>query len=304
MGKETKLIQDTDSFTITLGGNNEIDSEYLGFILQNIAKIIKLSMNEIDNNAFCKLNFKTTRSGSIEIDFSTIVEVTKNLFNYTVSAVGTAYIATEAFKKMIEIKDFLKGKKPKKIIETKSKITITNHDNGILKIDKSKSRADIYFKDPIFENCIINIFNSLEHEQRENFTFKRKNKSDELKIPKEHYSNMRAVLIEKNDLEKTTSDLKKVEIDLTIKKPDLLGNSKWEVIFDKKIDVKISDEQFLTKVRSGKIKLYAGCKIKVKMNINSRFDENLDVIDVDYDVIEVVGDIIEPIKTPDLFDNN
>lgn len=61
MEKETKLIQDTDSFTITLGGNNEIDSEYLGFILQNIAKIIKLSMNEIDNNAFCKLNFKTTR---------------------------------------------------------------------------------------------------------------------------------------------------------------------------------------------------------------------------------------------------
>ncbi len=300
---KTDLVESVDTFTINIGGGNEIDSEALAALLSNVAKIIKLTTQEIDKNAYCKLNFLTKRDGSIEVDFATVIREAKTMFHYATVAVGTAYLATETFKKMLEIKDFLGGKKPKEIIDERNEMKIVNQAGAKIAIDKKKSRADLYFKDPVFENCIVNFFSPLEQEQRGDFTFARKMGKDELVISKENYKEMKKTLIEKNEVEKITTDSREVETDLIIKKPDLLGNSKWEVIFDRARDVKISDEQFLARIKTGKIKLYAGCKIEVKMKITTRLDEKLNVKDEpDYDVYEVIGDIIEPIKDPNLFE--
>lgn len=76
---------------------------------------------------------------------------------------------------------------------------------------------------------------------------------------------------------------------LTIKKPDLLGQSKLEVISDQIINVDIADENFSHKIRSGEIKLYAGCKIRVKMITKMLIDESYNVISQpEYIVKEVV----------------
>ena len=86
-------------------------------------------------------------------------------------------------------------------------------------------------------------------------------------------------------------------IELALKKPDLLGDSKWSFILDKIIEVEMEDKEFLDKVHSGIIRnLYAGVKIPVKLRIEKELDEEGFLIkDTDkYFVEKVNGDIIEP----------
>jgi len=43
-----------------------------------------------------------------------------------------------------------------------------------------------------------------------------------------------------------------IETNLLLRKPDLMGNSKWGFYFNKNIDATITDQEWLDKVHSGK----------------------------------------------------
>ena len=91
-----------------------------------------------------------------------------------------------------------------------------------------------------------------------------------------------------------------------LKKPDLLGDSTWQFVYNKNINTKIEDKEFLNKVHKREIKaLYAGVKIPCLLQIEYELDDKLNPIkDSDkYTIIKVLGDIIEPQeeKTLDLF---
>jgi len=82
-----------------------------------------------------------------------------------------------------------------------------------------------------------------------------------------------------------------------LKKPDLLGDSRWEFIFNKAIYAKIEDQDFLNKVHNGTIKnLYAGVKIPCLLQVEYDLDKNSDLIPNSdkYKILEITGDIVEP----------
>ncbi|ALV24586.1 hypothetical protein CIG2463D_1013 [Campylobacter iguaniorum] len=78
-----------------------------------------------------------------------------------------------------------------------------------------------------------------------------------------------------------------------IKKPDLAGASKWTIINDKAIDVKIIDEEWLKKLKSHEIALRYGDKIAGTLISTSFIDTDLNVINTEY----ILNDILE-IQTP------
>ena len=94
-----------------------------------------------------------------------------------------------------------------------------------------------------------------------------------------------------------------IETPLLLKKPDLLGRSKWGFVFDKNIEVEIKDEAWVRKVHRGEIKqLYAGVKIPVKLLVEVELDEYKDPKGTTkYTVLEVTGDPIEPSVNMSLF---
>jgi len=297
----SKLKEEIETFTVNFSGSNYIDSEDLSIILSNLAKIIKVSAREIDPNAYCKLNFKQSRNGSIEIDFATVSQVTHTLFNLVSQGVGVAWIATQTFEKILDVKQRLKSKKFEIIKDDKQECIVKTEDNEELKIDKTQSRADLYFKDVVFDECVVNIFSSATKEEERKFSLKRKDRA--IEYNESDVSGFKRKVINKEDLDKSKIDNKEEIRDLIIKKPDFLGCSKWEVVSDRTINVSIEDEEFAKKVKSGLVKIYAGCKIKAKMNIITKTDEEFNIIgEPDYKVIEVIGDIIEP-QNNDLFDN-
>lgn len=87
---------------------------------------------------------------------------------------------------------------------------------------------------------------------------------------------------------------------LMIKKPDLMGSSKWEVIFDKKIDVKINDQNFIKNVREGEINLTGGCMLICDLLIETELNSEFSVIKTEYTVIKVhkVQDKYEQLNFP------
>jgi hypothetical protein len=95
--------------------------------------------------------------------------------------------------------------------------------------------------------------------------------------------------------------LKKCE--LIIKKPALIGTSKWEVIFDKRIEIKIEDEEVLQQIRDGLIQISGGSRLICDLIIKVELDDKLDVLNIDYIVPKIYG-IKDKQEQMSFFDKN
>ncbi len=86
---------------------------------------------------------------------------------------------------------------------------------------------------------------------------------------------------------------------LQIKKPDYLGNSKWEFRHGgRQISGKILDKQWLSKFQRGQIIILPGGAIKARVRFVMYFDSEGTLISDKYEIIEVLGEI-EPRKMLD-----
>ncbi|AJC87772.1 hypothetical protein [Campylobacter insulaenigrae] len=78
-----------------------------------------------------------------------------------------------------------------------------------------------------------------------------------------------------------------------IKKPDLTGESKWEIVNDKIIKVKINDENFKKKLKNRKIKLSYGDMIEGNLICKTYISKNLEVLENEYFLEDIKG-VVEP----------
>jgi len=106
---------------------------------------------------------------------------------------------------------------------------------------------------------------------------------------------MKQVLVDENPIVKTIKQ-KPISVDLLVKKPDLLGDSKWQFIYNKNIEAKIEDELFLEKVRNRQIVILAGDKINCELEIEYDLTERLEMIPKSekYNIKKINGEIIKP----------
>ena len=200
------------------------------------------------------------------------------------------------------LKEHLKGKKAKRI-ETKENITaIENQDNTVIKVDSQI--ANEFFKNAKIENSIIQIFSDIIENKKESFTVEHKDKK--MSFNDKNYNIMTEKVLDDKNITSKIERQKPVQVDLLLKKPDLLGDSAWQFVYNKNISAKIEDKDFLDKVHTRQIKeLYAGVKIPCLLQIEYELDEKLNPIanSDKYTIIKVMGDIIEPSdeKLSDLF---
>ncbi|MBR8464420.1 hypothetical protein KDD93_07565 [Campylobacter sp. faydin G-24] len=92
-----------------------------------------------------------------------------------------------------------------------------------------------------------------------------------------------------DDLDDVITQKSQFQGSFIIKKPDLAGASKWTIIHDKAIDVKIIDEAWITKLKSHEIALRYGDRISGTLITNSFIDKDLNVIDTDYFLDDILG---------------
>ena len=302
--KKQHYQEDISQFIIKFDGDSDIDAETLSIVLSNIAEMIKAITAEIEPNAYAKLTIKSTKEGSFEVDLATIISYLPTLFGATVATGGLLTIAslcTRTFKDILDIKKHLKGAKPEKIEKKGETTTIKNCDGDKLSVN---SRADIYFQNPKFDNCTVNIFNTLDSDtKRVDFHLIQEGEK-QLTIKKEEYSRMAVSVMQEANNQITTIQ-EKTEANVFVKKPDFRGTSKWELMFlGKPIKAEIKDTDWLKKVHAGDVTGFgAKVTIPVIMIIEYDVDINNDPIanTHKYTVLKVTGNIILPSENKDLF---
>ena len=81
-----------------------------------------------------------------------------------------------------------------------------------------------------------------------------------------------------------------------IKKPDLVGESRWTIIFDRNIDVTIADREWLERLHKREISITPGDMLDAELKIETYLDEeDMSVIDTKYYITKVYG-IVPPSK--------
>lgn len=288
---KNKIYKESKSaFSFEFSGQNFIDAETLSTTINNIIDSLQHLTTKEDPEAFVKLKVTKFRDGSFDIDLNAIVAFIPSLL--TPESFMFASSVVSLFVNSITIKKFLKGNKPYDIQFKDEEATITNSERERLSVDKKSAQA--YFSDNVIDNSVVNIFNVMVSEEDcEKITIKQDD-SEKIQIEKEDFSNMAKKVVD-DDVQQTEIMTNIIEVNLLLKKPDLLGNSQWGFVLDKNIDAKIEDEEWLDKVHSGKVKnLYAGVKIPVKLLIESELDKNKDPVANRYSVLEVTGKVIEP----------
>jgi len=287
---ENKFKENKCNFILKYEGKDEIDVETLSYSINGLVKTIKNITSHKYPDTYVKLKIINLGKGSFEITLSTIIF-------YAMALLPIANISLNVISSYfdyIQIKHHLHGQPPKSIKYENNKAKIINQGNGSIIVDAHTTKN--YFINSTIDNSLAETFDALsKDEDRTGFKIIYDDET-KIDISKDEFDNMSTSVIEgeKNN-RKHINIVENTE--LALKKPDLLGDSKWSFIFTKIIEAEIEDKKFVNRVHSGIIRnLYAGVKIPVKLRIEQELDEKgLPIKDTDkYFVEKVNGDIIEP----------
>lgn len=299
--EKSNLIETVETFKVKFGGqSHSVDAELFTKTINNTIDLVKASAMAIDPTSFLRLEIRANKEGSFETIIDAVAKHSQTLF--TKDNISFAFIIVQGFLNFIYIKHHLKGAKAKRI-ETKEEITaIQNQDNEVIKVPSNIGKE--FFNNPKIDNSIVFIFNDLKADNKESFIVEHGSKKVSFEM--KDFSNMSQPIVDNKISTSQIEKQKPIEVDLLLKKPDLLGDSAWQFVYNKNINAKIDDLDFLNKVHNREIKtLYAGVKVPCLLQIEYELDEKFNPIkDSDkYTILKVLGDIIEPKeeKTIDLF---
>lgn len=293
---QKQFVESSANLTVRFGGASSMDAEALTASLGGILEMTKILAAETTPDAHAKIIIKPPKAGSVEIALSMIVFYAPQLFtkeNY--HAAKTVY---EIVKDVFAIKKHLSGEKAKEVSDGGNGTSVVVNQSGEgLKIDKVSTKQ--FFQNAKLDKCVVQIFTGLERDQ-ERTDFDIESEYGPVKIKRGEYSNMAKPVVDEDSLD-TEKMTQTVNVELLIKKPDLLGNSRWGFVFDKNIEAEIEDREFLEKVHKGEVKLSAGDKMPCRMRIDVALDEQKNPIPPPiYTVLQVTGDIISPDTDSDI----
>lgn len=274
---------------IIFGGDNDIEATVLVDTMGEVLKSIRLINVRVEPEVDVKINVSSFESGSFILKLKTMIDSSGKILSK--NGLEIAALIMTVLTGAFEIKKHLGGEKPKDIKYEGDKVIISNGRNK--KIEKNRIVAETYLKDSEIDKSMTNIFNIINIDGDRDSVIIRQGKNNVVEVKKDEFADMSKQVVTKEDLvKKTINDT--IKINLLLKKPDLLGNSKWGFVMGRDIYATIADEEWLKKVQNGDIALQAGVKIPVKLFIESDLDENGDLIHTRYTVLEVTGDIIRP----------
>ena len=282
-----KNFIESTSFTISFGGKNSIDAKTFSQVIDSTIELLKESAFANDPTCSIELEIKANQAGSFETIIDLIIRHQDDLLK--IPSIATEILG--GWLSFLLIKEHLKGKKAKKIENSQTQIVIQNQENET-KIFPKKI-GNIYFQNNKIDNLIINQFTGLSKDKRSNYIIK--TPISKIIINENSFENMKQVLVDENPIVKTIKQ-KPITVDLLVKKLDLLGDSKWQFIYNKNIEAKIEDEEFLEKVRKRQTAILAGDKINCELEIEYDLTERLEIIPKSekYNIKKINGEIIKP----------
>lgn len=278
-------IVQKEYFKLKYEGDNEISLDVLSETLNAINELTKLA---VDNKFKYEYRISACEKGSFVLDIFSIAQVASNLL--TVDNILYIKNSLSTIKEWLEIKKHLKNSPPKKVEKVDGGVSITNTSGDVY--HSSLDGAQILCNSTI-NNLVMNIGCHLSNGKRKGFQLIDDNGSNVISISEEDYPvlSSEADIMPKNKIKKETAEKKL----LIVIKPDLYGDSQWELFYNKRIKVKIEDKDWKRQVENHQVSFTKGTQLRADLRIEIELDENLMPIeDTDKYFIEKVYGIIQP----------
>lgn len=283
--KQSHFQESIDTFKVKFEGGNSIDAELFTKTINSTIDLVKASSQAVNPSAFLRLEIKATKEGSFETVLDAVVKYTEDFFTKDNVRLATEIIG--GYLAFLQIKRHLKGRKPKSIERHAENTAIENQDGELF--TATTNIVNCYFNDSKIDNSIVQIFTDLKTSGRDGIVVQHNDFKQS--FVQSDYDNMSVPVVEPNTSITAKENTETIrECELTLKKPDLIGNSKWEVIFaGRQINVKIDDKIFISQIKEGKIKVSGGYRLITDLNICTEIDNNYNILSVDYTVVKVHG---------------
>ena len=257
-------VMKKETLTLRFKGENDIDIETLSKSLDCVVAVLgKIADSSLNENDFCKFKVKNIEKGSFMITIEQIVEMATVLFPLMPPIL-------ESFNSIVELKKNLGGQMPAEVIHEGNNTIVKSCVGNVTYIDNRT--YNLYTRDSSIEKCLSELSKTISEDgERTGFSI----------AVKEDLIRTRNPI----DVESLNGDITEEEATgvLTVRKPDLLGNSKWQFKFlGKTINADIEDENFLQKVKEKEISFPLVSKLNAKMRVKSKNGEP-----ISYTVIEV-----------------
>lgn len=273
-------------------GENHVDLNLLIKTLSGISNSYRSIIQTINEEAIIDLKVEAFNKGSFEIVLDFLVHSFPNVWQFFQGAPLTI----KTFLEILKIKKELKGQKPLLVEKEDNKTKITNyfgetnyHDSNVV---------NVYFGNPeIDKNISDGIFSVLKDSDKKAVSII--NNGEKIDFQKSEYEELATHVVDENLLMEQTQIVEStVRTELLLRKPDLIGESKWGFKYENQfIEASIYDSEFLEKVKDGTIKtLYHGVRIPVEMKITFTLDKSLTPISKKYVILSVTGEPIEPLN--------
>ncbi len=258
---------DNSSLTFTFEGDYEVSAVSLITAVQGLIRISDEIAKYNYPDVEFRLSIRALKPGSLSFDFIALALPALTLLSP--SNVEYAKNLIDCIKTSFEIKKFLKGKNPIKKEKSDRYIIIENKDGQKIKIPEDNN---VYFINPNIDQSISTIFETLSPPTKVS-GIKVSNENSSVHVPASDFS----MCAQRIDISKFQEECRKGdpitfirhnEV-LYIRKPDILGGSKWEFKSDKNITADIEDAEFLNSIHSGKqpivSKMYIVADLRVVM---------------------------------------
>ena len=283
------LIHD-NNFKLKFDGQlHQIDANLLISSLIHTTSIIQEVNRYLDSGKNIEIKVKALEKGSFLIHIE-LLETTlgslKSLFTKENVELGGAIITI--FVGLIEVKKFLKGKKPKSVEPLQEKIKITNQEGNILIIENIT--FNIYENSPIVKDALSQNFDSINNDPSiTGFEITDKDENPIIKIDKDEFADLS---LKSEEISKDERIIKEAST-LNILRLSFEESLKWEFYYKgNKIPAKINDPNFYDRINKGE-SFAKGDILEVELQINQKWEESVNTfINKSYQVNKIIRHIL------------
>ncbi|WMI81795.1 hypothetical protein [Anaerotignum sp. MB30-C6] len=260
-------MKSVETFSFHLDGDSSVDAIQLASTIKSFAELTKAISNTEDPEAFLKLNITTFKNGSFEVIFQTVCEIAETIMSdHEKFATLIASAVIGAFK----IKKFLKNETPKNVTTEGENIKIERNDGSFIYAPKASGTI---LSNVHIDNMVVNIV-AASNESNGGNGFSIGSHNDTVKCSAEDVQKMNT-LFEHTSVESLKIHTQTMDAYLEIKKAVYVGKSKWTFVFKNiSIDATIEDEEWLTKVQDGDIRIDIPKHLHAKLQIDLETDKD------------------------------
>ena len=283
------LIHD-NNFKLKFDGQlHQIDANLLISSLIHTTSIIQEVNRYLDSGKNIEIKVKALEKGSFLIHIE-LLETTlgslKSLFTKENVELGGAIITI--FVGLIEVKKFLKGKKPKSAEPLQEKTKITNQVGNVLIIENIT--YNIYENSPIVKDALSQNFDSINNDPSiTGFEITDKDENPIIKIDKDEFADLS---LKSEEISKDERIIKEAAT-LNILRLSFEESLKWEFYYKgNKIPAKINDPNFYDCINKGE-SFAKGDILEVELQINQKWEESVNTfINKSYQVNKIIRHIL------------